>query len=119
VNDLSGFENFPWIPPWQAISFRGRAAYEHELRLELTPGHPLYEVRTTPIGRTCHGDDILFQLHGQPAELAVVHLTFIGRPERKPQWPQVTLYKDTDHWVTRRMMPDVANFERAHYRKAA
>jgi len=111
MNRRTGFETFPWIAPWQPISLRGRIAYEHELRLEMTPGHPLYDADFTAVGRTCDDDDILFVLHDHPAKLAVVHLTFIGRQEVAPQWPSVTLYRDVDHWVSRRMMPDVAHFE--------
>jgi hypothetical protein len=107
----SDFQNFPWIAPWQAISAKGRQAYEYELKLELTPGHPLYGVKAAAIGRACNADDILFQLLDHPAELAVVHLTFTGRPEREPRWPSVTFYSDLDHWVARGLMPDIARFE--------
>ena len=105
------FTNFPWIAPWQAISVKGREAYENELQLELTFGHPLYGVKLRAVGRVCDGDDILFQLYDHPAQLAVVHLTFTGRPEREPRWPSVVFYSDLDHWVTRGLLPDVARFE--------
>jgi hypothetical protein len=110
VNPKS-FGNFPWIPPWQQISDRGRAAYEHELKLETSPGHPLHGVPATAIGRTMHDDNILFQLHGHAAALAVVHLTFRGRPEREVKWPHVTLYRHLDHWIMRGMLIDAADYE--------
>jgi len=113
------FSEFPWLKPWQAISQRGREAYLHELRLEVTPGHPLFGVPVTPVARCCDTDDILFELHNHPAEFAVVHMTFIGAPESKPHWPVITLYSDLDHWVAKRMMPDVAYFEAHGIRKAA
>lgn len=104
------FNNFPWIQPWQAISERGRIAYEHELSLELSPAHPLFGVRATAIARSSVGDDVLFQLYEHVAELAVVHLTYTGRPE-VDGWPQMTLYANTDHWVMRGMLVDAARFE--------
>lgn len=115
------FTHFPWIAPWQAISAQGRIAYEHELRLELTPGHPLYEMKFTAVGRICHGDDILFQLHDHPAQLAVVHLTFTGRPERGARWPSVVFYSDLEHWVARGLLPDAARYEAdpTRHRRAA
>src|SRR5687768_9110997 len=108
---IPDFQNFPWIMPWQEISLQGRQAYEHELHLELSPGHPLHEKAVTAIARTCHDDDVLFRLHGDEAALAVVHLTFRGRPERDVKWPSTTLYRDMDHWVTACMIPDAAAFE--------
>lgn len=105
------FKEFPWIRPWQPISERGRTAYEYELKLELTPGHPLYDVDVTAVGRRCVGDDVLFQLHNHPAEFAVVHLTFIGRPELDSQWPAIVLYSSLDHWIMRGMLVDAAAWE--------
>lgn len=107
----SDFERFPWIAPWQAVSTKGREAYEHELRLEVTPGHPLYDAKLTAIARTCHDDNVLFRIHGTSAELAVVHLTFRGKAEPDTKWPATILYRDLDHWVTARLIPDAASYE--------
>ena len=94
------------------ISDQGREAYNHELRMELDLDHPLYGIQARAIGRTCHTDDILYQLRDHPiAEFAVVHLTFRGRPESDPQWPSVILYRDLEHWVTQRMLRDSAGYE--------
>jgi hypothetical protein len=105
------FKDFPWIAPWQPISSRGREAYEHELRLELSLSHPLFEVRATAIARTSHGDDVLFLLHDHGAQLAVVHLTFQSRPEPEAKWPSVVFYRDLDHWIMRGMLRDAARYE--------
>lgn len=106
------FKDFPWIDPWVPISERGREAYENELRMELGLDHPLYGVQARAVARTCHTDDILFQLKDHLiAELAVVHLTFRGRPESAPQWPSVILYRDLEHWVSHRMLRDAAAYE--------
>jgi len=109
--DNTDFDRFPWIAPWQAISSHGREAYEHELQLEVSPGHPLYEAHYTAIARTCHDDNVLFRLHNGIAHLAVVHLTFRGKPERDTKWPATILYRNLDHWVTACMIPDAASYE--------
>lgn len=113
------FTNFPWIAPWQAISGHGREAYEYELAQEVTPGHPLYGIKVRAVGRLCHGDDVLFELIDHPAPLAVVHLTFVGRPEVEPRWPTVVFYSDLDHWVARGLMPDIARYESGPTNRAA
>jgi hypothetical protein len=106
------FKDFPWIDPWVPISQRGREAYEHELQMEVGIDHPLYGVKVRAVGRTCHTDDVLYQLKNHRiAELAVVHLTFRGRPEPDAQWPSVILYRDMEHWVTQRMLRDAAAYE--------
>lgn len=106
------FRHFPWIDPWHPISERGHEAYEDELTLEIGLDHPLYGVKVQAIGRTCHTDDVLFVLKDHPmAGFAVVHLTFRGRKEENPLWPSVILYRDMEHWITQRMLPDAAHFE--------
>jgi len=105
-------KDFPWIDPWVPVSDQGRDAYNYELRMELSLAHPLYGVRARAVARTCHTDDILFQLKDHPiAEYAVVHLTFRGKPENDPQWPSVILYRDLEHFVTQRMLRDAAAYE--------
>ena|ERR1700733_9575725 len=110
--EMKDFKEFPWIDPWVPISDRGRGAYIHELHMELGLDHPLYGVRANAIARTCHTDDILFQLKDHRiAEYAVVHLTFRGKPEADAQWPSVILYRDLEHFVTQRMLRDAASYE--------
>lgn len=113
------FNGFPWVSPWQSISDRGREAYEHELTLEVGMDHPLYAVKVRAVARTCDGDDILFTTSDHVAPLAVVHLTFRGRQEKDPKWPSVVLYRDLDHWISRRMLPDAARFETDESSQAA
>jgi len=110
--EVKDFKEFPWIDPWVPVSERGREAYDNELRMEVSLDHPLYGVRAKAVGRTCHADDVLFQLKDHRiAEYAVVHLTFRGKPESGPQWPSVTLYRDLEHFVTQRMLRDAAAYE--------
>src|ERR1051325_8477661 len=117
---MKDFKEFPWIDPWIPVAERGREAYDHELRMELGLDHPLYGVTAQAVARTCHTDDILFLLKDHRlAPLAVVHLTFRGKPEPDPQWPSVTLYKDLEHWVTKRMLRDAAAYETDQSNQAA
>ena len=110
--EAKDFKDFPWIDPWVPVSERGRAAYDNELQMEVGLDHPLYGVKIKAVGRTCHTDDVLFQLKDHRiAEYAVVHLTFRGKPESGPQWPSVTLYRDLEHFVTQRMLRDAAAYE--------
>jgi hypothetical protein len=106
------FKDFPWIDPWVPVSERGRTAYDNELRMEVGLDHPLYGIRLRAVARTCHTDDVLFQLKDHRiAQFAVVHLTFRGRVESDSQWPSVILYRDLEHWVTQRMLRDAAAYE--------
>jgi len=110
--NMKEFKDFPWIDPWIPVSERGREAYDYELRMEVRLDHPLYGVKARAIARTCHTDDILYQLKDHPiAAFAVVHLTFRGRLESSPQWPTVILYRDLEHWVSQRMLKDAAAYE--------
>jgi hypothetical protein len=113
------FKNFPWIAPWQPISEQGQEAYENELQLEVSPGHPLHGVRARAIGRTSNTDDVLFALEDHLALFAVVHLTYVGRPEHSPKWPTVVLYQDLDQWVMEGMLQDAASFENSQSDRAA
>ncbi|PWR23985.1 hypothetical protein [Zavarzinia compransoris] len=78
---------YPWIALTDGAA---RALFDRELRLELVPGHPLHGIGATAIGRVDGEDDILFAL--DDGRLAVVHLTFIGKPEQSPAWPRCTLF---------------------------
>lgn len=54
----------------------------------------------------------LFFLPDNPLPLAVVHLTWAGRREKNPEWPQTTFYASLDDWVERCMKPDHLGLER-------
>ena len=113
------FSDFPWLPPWQPVSPQGRQAYEAELETELTEAHSLFGIPIRAIARTCDGDDVLFELMGQRCRLVVVHMTFSGRRENDPRWPQAQFFQDIDDWVMRSMIPDLARFEKSQSDQAA
>jgi hypothetical protein len=49
---------------------------------------------------------VLFHLPDGPALLAVVHLTWTGQPERRPEWPHTELYHSVADFAERCMRPD-------------
>jgi hypothetical protein len=97
--ELDGLE---WLDPWRATG----PGLEGELAREVGPGHVLAGRRAVAVGRRLDNDDVLFHLPDGPALLAVVHLTWTGQRERRPEWPQTELYRSVAEFVERRMLPD-------------
>lgn len=88
-----------WLDPWYGIEGSERARLEIELRRELSPGHILHGVSLTALGRRKDRDDVLFRLDDGTGRIAVVHLTWIGRPESDPTWPFAKIYVDIQVWA--------------------
>jgi hypothetical protein len=97
----------PLLDPW----YRAVPGLESELRNEVSEGHPLYGRKAISVARRQDSDDVLFLLLDHPSPLAVVHLTWTGRPERNSNWPQTTFYSSLQDWVERCMKPDHAEFD--------
>jgi hypothetical protein len=72
------------------------AALERELERELTTGHPLFGKAVTAAARRLDCDDVLFGLNGT-ASVAMVHLTWSGRPEGAA-WPWTELFDSLGAW---------------------
>jgi hypothetical protein len=99
-----------WLAPWQAISPPDGAPLEAELRKELSPGHPLFGLSFSAIGRRSDQDDVLVVVHGDPERLAVAHLTWRSAPESDPQWPNTEFFDGERDWTARRMLEDHAEW---------
>ena len=95
-----------WREPWRPIV----PGLEVELRNETCDGHPLFGQKAISVGRRHDTDDVLFLLLEHPAPLAVVHLTWRGRPERAGSWPHTTFYSSLQEFVDRCMTPDHREF---------
>lgn len=93
-----------WLEPWQAVSESEATQLETELRRELAPGHAIFGRRATAVGARRDCDDVLFELL-DPAQLAVVHLSYATHPDRPP-WPSTELYSDFADFGERAMRPD-------------
>jgi hypothetical protein len=91
-----------WLDPWQPAA----PGLERELAREVGRGHALAGRRAVAVARRIDNDDVLFYLPDGPTPLAVVHLTWTGRRERKPEWPYTVLYHSVADFVERRMRPE-------------
>ena len=94
-----------WLEPWVPVSDETeRVGLEAELHRELGPGHVLFRRLARAIARRHDRDDVLFEV-GQPAQFAVVHLTYAAHPEKEP-WPMADLFDTLAAFVEGRMKPD-------------
>ena len=88
-------------PPWISISEYPAGHGDALVRgaiVEIPSNHPLSGRALTPLARREDCDDVLFQLDDGPA-VAVVHLTWSGRPER-PGFPTTRQYSGFAHFRT-------------------
>lgn len=103
LDDVAGVR---FLEPWlEAVP-----GLEAELRNEVGEGHALYGRKAISVARRKDSDDVLFLLLDHPSPLAVVHLTWTGRPERNTNWPQTTFYTSLQDWIERCMRPDHIEF---------
>ena len=103
LDDLAGLV---WREPWRPIV----PGLEVELRNETVEGHPLFGEKAISVGRNHDTDDVLFLLLEHAEPLAVVHLTWRGRPDRTVTWPHTTFYSSLQEFVDRCMTPDHREF---------
>ena len=106
--DLPELREVEWLDPWRPTA----PGLEAELAREVGPGHVLAGRRAVAVARRVDNDDVLFHLPDGPALLAVVHLTWTGRREQKPQWPYTELYHSVAEFAERCMGPDHRGEER-------
>lgn len=105
VTLTSGLE-VAWLGPWRPTAPGLDApGLEAELAREVGPGHVLAGRPAVAVARRTDNDDVLFHLTDGPALLAVVHLTWTGQRERKPEWPHTVLYHSVAEFVERCMRP--------------
>ena len=83
--------DIPLVP--ESLRFAGKQEAEHlhgELKRELTPEHPLYEVPLEVFAMSTGIDDVLFRYSEQPERFALVHLTWLGKREIDARHPSVS-----------------------------
>jgi hypothetical protein len=104
--------NIEYIVPWHALPDNAshREGLLSELRRELVAPHPLFGLPAVPIARRQDCDDVLFRFGHSPERYAVVHLTWIGKPERAPQFPWTEIFDSLDAFSTR-MREDALEFD--------
>ncbi len=73
----------PWFVPDEGARHR----LTHELRVEISDGHPLFNAGSEILNRCGACDEVLVRV-GE-GNFGMVHLTWTGKPELPP-WPQYT-----------------------------
>ena len=84
------------VAPWEQIDTAMATKFEDEYAKEIGKGHPLYGVPVRAIARRIDRDVVLFQLLRHLCDYAVVHLTWSGREEPDPRWPNFDLFLDDE-----------------------
>ena len=92
------------LQPWRTLSDSAiTERFSAELSTELSPKHPLYALKVKAVANRIDRDDVLFEVDGGTAPLAVVHLT--RRKEPDPDWPSTRLFASWERWVLDEMLP--------------
>lgn len=107
-----------WLEPWEPVD-ESATNLEEELRRELPKGHQLSSLSVEVIARRTDCDDVLFGTSDPKHAYAVAHLTWAGRPESTPEWPQTTTYESLGDWVENCMKVDHAERMGAAEQRAA
>ena len=99
--------NVAFVEPWEPLSPDRANEFSSELNRELTTEHPLYGLSMTPLAHSTAADDVLFAMDNE--EVALVHLTWSGRPETPP-WPRHRRYPTMELWAQQVMEPEHADY---------
>lgn len=70
-----------------------------ELSKELSPGHKLFDADLTVVAYKDGTDDILCKYDNEPDRYAMVHLTWLGKPETDSVFPFVEFDGDLDSFL--------------------
>ena len=95
-----------YLEPWVQCNLSDKKAAEKELKIELSEVHVLYGLSLNALARRIDRDDVLFQLNEGTRNLVSVHLTYSGKKEENPQYPQIEEFASLDEWTTYAMMKD-------------
>ena len=98
-----------FVEPWVAVGVE-RAAFEAELRRELSPDNALSGFSVQAIGRRVDCDDVLFEVCDEKADfkLALVHLTWSGKVESN-LWPLTKLFANAESFI-KQMILDAQDY---------
>ena len=90
--------------PWRSISNSPDTAdrLSSELSSELPPTHVLFGLKARAVANRIDRDDVLFEIEGGRAPLAVVHLS--RKEESDPRWPTTRSFASWDDWVRDEML---------------
>jgi hypothetical protein len=102
-----------FVEPWFSIEKLGATMADSmvaELKRELSEKHWLHNQPVTAIARRLDCDDVLFRLGAQNEKLAVVHLTWSGKPEANLNFPRMEIFASFVDFATNRMQNDALEF---------
>ena len=97
--------NFEMLAPWTLIQRTEAAPLENELARELRPDHILAGVQVKAVAISTMTDDVLFLTESTKGSLALVHLTWSGKPDQFANFPSTEFYSSWESFRDEEMIP--------------
>jgi len=95
-----------FLEPWEPVLDEWKEQIQGELKKEMQKMHVLYGFEAEPIGKRIDCDDTLFKIKKEEKEaLAVVHLTWSGKPDQFPSYPSTEIYDSWEEFEKKDMIP--------------
>jgi hypothetical protein len=85
---------------WTEVDQSFANSAQKELAAEVPSTHQLSGIQAKAVARKEDRDDVLFELQDGSKRVAVVHLTYSGKPEQNKDWPMATLYSSYEEWLS-------------------
>lgn len=73
-------EDFNWLEP------TNEATFEAQLKKELVPLHPLFEIALKAVGKNSRNDDVLFR---DEIDFYIIHLTWVTGTKDYPKYKKI------------------------------
>lgn len=90
-----------WPDGWAPVTDQRQiASLNTELQKEIGSQHPLWGKTVAAIAKRNDNDDILFRVE-DVFGIAEVHLTWSGKTEKNPLWPETILFRSFEVWRDR------------------
>ncbi|TWT61261.1 hypothetical protein [Rubinisphaera italica] len=97
--------NFEWLKPWEPYSDEGNFVL-NEFHIEICENHTLFGMNVRVVGRRSDCDDVLFITDDLQKPIVVVHLTWTGKVETDPTWPDTRIFKGWQDLIDRCLIED-------------
>lgn len=93
------------LAPWTLIERERAVLLEAELAREIRPDHALAGVRYEAVAMSTMTDDVLFVTDSPKGPLALVHLTWSGKPDQFSNYPSTCFYREWESFRNEEMIP--------------
>lgn len=93
------------LEPWEPVPKEEGVGLVAELQKELRSDHVLSGTKAEAVARRRDCDDVLFVTDSKKGLLALVHLTWSGKPDQFPQWPHTVFFPSWADWMESDMRP--------------